>query len=375
MVTKPSVSQSKNSSHNQESKQSNKIRKSNKWNDPKGKRKCPFYKKITGTTFCVDAFSYGPISGITAYFLSHFHSDHYYGLNKTFNAKLYCNKITANLVSRMLHVEKQYITILPMHQSVVVDDVEVTLLDANHCPGSAMFVFRLRNGSVHLHTGDFRASEEMEKLDILKNSVISELYLDTTYCDPSYDFPSQKFVLDYVLATVTDALKCNKRCLVACGTYTIGKEKVFLAIARALECKVYAQKNKLGTLQCLEIENFKTLFTSDPHSTFLHVLPIWSVSAKFLRNYLDQNADQFDCAIGFKPTGWTHTNNVTASGIVARQYGSISIYGVPYSEHSSYSEMRRFVQFTKPRKIIPTVNVGSPEKRREMNMIFQQWRS
>lgn len=84
-----------------------------------------------GTTFCVDAFGYGPIPGITAYFLSHFHSDHYYGLNKSFNAKLYCNSITATLVGKMLHVERQYITVLPMDQPVTIDDVEVTLLDAN----------------------------------------------------------------------------------------------------------------------------------------------------------------------------------------------------------------------------------------------------
>ena len=42
------------------------------------------------------------------------------------------------------------------------------------------------------------------------------------------------------------------------------------------------------------------------------------------------------------------------------------IYGVPYSEHSSYDELRDCVRVLNPGHIIPTVNTGTTEKQRRM---------
>lgn len=49
--------------------------------------------------------------------------------------------------------------------------------------------------------------------------------------------------------------------------------------------------------------------------------------------------------------------------------------GIPYSEHSSYAELRGCVQGLRPLKVIPTVNNSSPQRRDEMQRTFRQWLS
>uniref|UniRef100_A0A8C3YSV9 DNA cross-link repair 1A protein n=1 Tax=Catagonus wagneri TaxID=51154 RepID=A0A8C3YSV9_9CETA len=338
------------------------------------KRTCPFYKKIPGTGFTIDAFQYGVVEGCTAYFLTHFHSDHYAGLSKNFTFPVYCSEVTGNLLKSKLHVQEQYIHPLPVDTECVVNGVKVVLLDANHCPGAVMILFSLPNGHIILHTGDFRADPTMER-SLLAGQKVHTLYLDTTYCSPEYSFPSQQEVIQFAINTAFEAVTLNPRTLVVCGTYSIGKEKVFLAIADVLGSKVGMSKEKYNTLQCLNIPEINSFITTDMCSSLVHLLPMMQINFKGLQNHLKKCGGKYDQILAFRPTGWTHSNKLTSiADVIPQTKGNISIYGIPYSEHSSYPEMKRFVQWLKPQKIIPTVNIGTVKSRRMMEKYFKEWR-
>ena len=109
-----------------------------------------------------------------------------------------------------------------MNHPTVVDGVELTLLEANHCPGSCLFLFKLKDGRAYLHTGDFRADPAVMQNDTtLKNlREISKLYLDTTYLDPNYDFESQSATVEMAANFALQAVKKNPKTLIVCGTYS-----------------------------------------------------------------------------------------------------------------------------------------------------------
>ncbi|KAM8729745.1 DNA cross-link repair 1A protein [Acanthopagrus schlegelii] len=337
--------------------------------------RCPFYKKIPGTKFVIDAFGYGEIEGINAYFLTHFHSDHYGGLTKNSTFPIYCNRITGNLVKSKLKVAEEYVHILPMNTRVTVEGVAVILLEANHCPGAAMLLFYLPDGQTVLHTGDFRADASMETYPELLSCRVQTLYLDTTYCSPEYTFPRQQEVINFAASTAFELATLNPRTLVVCGSYSVGKEKVFLALAEVLGSKVCLSRDKYNTMCCLESEEVRNRITTDWKAAQVHVLPMMHLTFKKLQDYLARFSRQYDQLMAFKPTGWTFSQQVeSVEDIQPHVSGNISIYGIPYSEHSSFLEMKRFVQWLQPLKIIPTVNVGSWASRKAMEKYFSEWK-
>ncbi|XP_030023663.2 DNA cross-link repair 1A protein [Manduca sexta] len=320
----------------------------------------PQYKIVAGTHFAVDAFSYGEIPNVKHYFLTHFHSDHYSGLKKSFNKLLFCSKITADLCMSRLGVNPKCIHVINVDETVRVEGVEVTAVDANHCPGAVMLIFTLPNGKSLLHTGDFRASPTMESYPIFWNKDIHTIYLDTTYCNPRYDFPTQDQSLEmalYILRqkklNLEKAGKKFSSVLIVCGTYTIGKEKFFLGMARRVGCSVWACPEKDRVLQAVEGRSF---CHAPPHACQLHVVPMRDLTHEKLRSYLDSLQGAFNEVVAFKPSGWENGKNSSV------ERDMVAIHGIPYSEHSSFSELIRFVKYLKPKQVIPTVDISGGVK-------------
>ncbi|KAF2806698.1 DRMBL-domain-containing protein [Mytilinidion resinicola] len=440
---------------------------------PAYQRTCPFYKILPGMFICVDAFRYGAVKDCQAYFLSHFHSDHYIGLTASWNhGPIYCSRVTANLVRQQLRVDPKWIVDLEFEKKTEVpgtQGVQVTMIPANHCPGSSLFLFEKVVGKGTnpkmqrvLHCGDFRACRAHVEHPLLRPDVLDAVggktgqqkldvcYLDTTYLNPKYAFPPQedvikacadmcvsmskertddtdgwekmkreragegmaKFVrkdsdiktedsqdedLDLTKAMKFQKAKTRGRLLVIVGTYSIGKERICVGIAKALKSKIYAPAAKLRICEALEDPELNALLTKSPHEAQVHMTPLFEIRAETLEDYLGGYREHFSRAVGFRPSGWNyrppnsrfvespsvqtvlHSKNWKSTYSMKElvpQRGSTnraSCFGVPYSEHSSFRELTAFCCALRIDKIIPTVNIGNAKTREKMKGWCERW--
>ncbi|KAF5023899.1 hypothetical protein F66182_4021 [Fusarium sp. NRRL 66182] len=329
-------------------------------------RTCPFYKIMPGFSICVDAFRYGAVEGCKAYFLSHFHSDHYIGLTgKWSHGPIYCSKVTGSLVKNQLRTAAKWVVELEFDKSYDIPGTEgatVTMIPANHCPGSSLFLFEKNikqafNSRAQriLHCGDFRACPAHVKHPLLKPETIDSIsgkakqqkidicYLDTTYLNPRYSFPPQDDVIKacadlcgsmspdpnckddiwekaggqgtpavskfFPNAKIdgsgkVDTKKPPQRLLVICGTYSIGKERICISIAQALKSKIFASPGKIKICKQLDDPELSALITSDPLEAQVHMQMLMEIRAETLQEYLNSYKPYFSRIVGLRPSGW-----------------------------------------------------------------------
>lgn len=226
----------------------------------------------------------------------------------------------------------------------------------------------LDNFELYVHTGDFRYSCEMKDDVFLRGFVgCNTVFLDTTYCNPKFVFPLQEESVDYVVSAIEKiggegfSGGLEKRVLFLVATYVVGKEKILIEIARRCNRKVYVDARKMEVLRVLGCGE-SGVFTEDENESDVHVVG-WNVLGEtwpyFRPNFVKMKEIMvergYNKVVGFVPTGWTY--EVKRNKFAVRSKDSCEIHLVPYSEHSNYNELREYVKFLRPKRVIPTVGV------------------
>jgi Cft2 family RNA processing exonuclease len=287
--------------------------------------------EIDGSGIRVDGFGVGG----RAYFLSHLHSDHTSGLGKNWrHGPLYCSALTARLLSERFGLDGETVNVLepgrPVKLRLDGTELQVSAIDANHCPGAVMFHFQWPDRSV-LYTGDFRLNDDI-RTHAQRLSGVDVAYVDGTYDNPRYVFPSQEDAIDQVLALVAEHM--NKKVFLA--VYSIGKTRVVQAVVREFGMPVYASENVLRLYRAMGLGE---LVTRDSTLTNLH-----GYARGYYYNYFRYRHRRFRRThVVIIPTGW-------AVDVEDDPHGYIH---VPYSEHCDYRELREFRELLRPGKLIP----------------------
>lgn len=261
---------------------------------------------------------------------------------------------------------------LDLNKTTIIDGVEVTPICANHCPGAVCFIFRVPSPqkdappTVILHTGDFRwCSKKHGQHPALVNGV-DILMLDSTYLQPKWTFPPQEEAIARMADIMrTEAAENDSKTLFVCSSYHIGKERAYLGVAKILNWKVWVPKTKRKVLDLLDLPlEWVSLLTDNEYEAQIHVYSSRDdTHEQSLADRISKSNSRWTRVFFFRATGWTYRRTGT---LERREEGCVTIIGIPYSEHSSYTELQECVKTLRPRKLIPTVNAGDAVKSRAL---------
>lgn len=242
--------------------------------------------------------------------------------------------------------------------------MQLTLIDANHCPGSCMFLLDGYFGRI-LCTGDFRYDPVIMQHAAFKriamNSCsesdsngggdfgIDDLYMDDTFLDPQYDFPPRNVAGKQIVDIVKSF---SDETVFLVGSDTLGREELLIAIGMALKSLVVVNSERLEMLQTLRKSiPIPDIFTDDPNEGRVIVLPKKEVNYRTVREYRKNRGP----TIGICPSGWS-VGAVAKSKKEQRSHTDNWIHRVAYSLHSSFPELVEFVKFLKPKNLYSTSN-------------------
>ncbi|XP_054272235.1 uncharacterized protein LOC128992602 [Macrosteles quadrilineatus] len=322
---------------------------------------------ISGTSICVDYWVSSPEKKFD-HFLTHLHADHTVGLNSSFEGTIYTSPFNCWLLQRWFKIKPEQIVVLTVGDTHIVSDREsntfysVTPFDANHCPGSVMFLFQGVFGNI-LYTGDFRYSPTMLDHPMLKslieNEAVDTLYLDNTFAAENCEFPPRQEALKDLIKLVKEHPDHS----ILLGLRKLGKEEVLRALALEFKEKICVTSDKLAILKYLGYED--RLFTTQHSEARILVAQINDVNERFINKIRASKGP----VISILLTAFYTTRPPCTKLQDTDTDMDNGIYKIPYSDHSCHSEIVKFVSEIKPKQLFPVVKINKKSKLYHCNVI------
>ncbi|MFH0945694.1 MAG: MBL fold metallo-hydrolase [Planctomycetota bacterium] len=274
-------------------------------------------------------------SDASLHLLTHYHADHRRGIRSGERRPILCSTVTRRLLLAFHGAAIDAVrTIDPLERRELPRDVLIRAYDAHHCPGALMFLIDVGEKR-HLHTGDFRYVAEHDRHPELFEG-IDTLFLDTTYSSTSqeedFEHPSRQEAIERIL----ELIRSHPGRKIYLGIYLLGKNRIVQAIHDHLSLKVHMPPRHFKVHQLLGLS---ACVTRNRTETRVHALPMGTFQSTFQTRQGRAEPE----ALVILPTGWRE----------GRGSGPNYHY-IPYSEHCSSSELRRFVERVAPRNVVET---------------------
>lgn len=197
----------------------------------------------------------------------------------------------------------------------------------------------------------------MQHEPVLRGRRIDRLYLDTTHCRPCQPLPSRscaaRQAARLIRAHPSHRVVVGECCLAPrphavprrpgtwltvfslAGVYSLGKEALLVKLAVEFGTWVVVSPSRLEEMRLLEMPN---VFTAEEGAGWIRAVDVAEIRRDTLVSWNTTHP-----TIAILPTGRpvkiTHPN----------------IFPIPYSDHSSFSELCEFVKWLKPCSVIPLV--------------------
>ncbi|XP_058138355.1 protein artemis isoform X2 [Dasypus novemcinctus] len=283
---------------------------------------------------------------------------------------LYCSPVSKELLltspkyrfweKRIISIEIETPTQITLvdEASGEKEEIVVTLLPAGHCPGSVMFLFQGRGGTV-LYTGDFRlARGEAARMELLHSGGrvkdIQSVYLDTTFCDPKYyQIPSREECLRGILELVRSWISRSQYHTVWLNCKAAyGYEYLFTNLSEEFGVQVHVDK----------LDMFRNMPDILHHLTTDRRTQIHACRHPKSEEYFQWN--KLPCGItsknriplrtiSIKPSTMWFGERTRKTNVIVRT--GESSYRACFSFHSSYSEIKDFLSYICPVNAYPNV--------------------